>query len=261
MDTIHLSLLDKDRLRGAAELLLKARRETAPIENLPEDLRPHTLDEAYYLQDVLVEALGAVGGWKVGAASLEATPLCAPMLLMGFAKDGQMISENFRRLRGIEAEIAFLLGKDLPVRKEPYSREEVIEAIASAHPAIELLESAFVDPDAVGRFSSIGDLQTNGGFVAGPAFSGWKQADLTKESVTVVMDGVVRNTGTASNTAGTDLVRLITWLANEAQVRTGGLKAGDWITTGSWGGKLLANPGSEVLVEFSTFGKVRIYFS
>jgi 2-keto-4-pentenoate hydratase len=261
-NTQKLSALDNDRMRQAAELLLNARREREPIENLPEILRPQTLQEAYALQDIVASALGPVGGWKVGAPSPEATPGYSPMpLLGGYAVSGQRLKDSFRRLRGVEAEIAFHLGKDLPPRDQPYSRQEVEDAIVSAHPAIELLESAFVDPDKADRLSVVGDLQVNGGFVHGPAFPDWKRANLTQESVTVLLDGVVRFEGTASNTAGTDLLRLVTWLANEAQHRTQGLKAGDWITTGSWCGKLLANPGAEVLIRFSSFGEVQIYFS
>jgi 2-keto-4-pentenoate hydratase len=256
-----ISTVEIDRLRQAAELLLKARRELKPIETLPESLRPGTLDEAYALQDIVAAALGPVGGWKVGAPSPEATPGYSPMpLLGGYAVSGQMLKETFHRLRGVEAEIAFCLGKDLPVREQPYSREEVRDAIASAHPAIELLESAFVDVDKVDRLSLNGDLQINGGFVYGPAFPEWRNADFTKESVTVLIEGIVRFEGTASNTAGTDLLRLVTWLANEARHRTQGLKAGDWITTGSWCGKLFANRGAEVRVRFSSFGEVQIYF-
>lgn len=256
-----LSTFDEDRMRQAAELLLKARRELQPIENLPEPLRPQTLDEAYALQDIVATAIGPVGGWKVGASSPEATPGYSPMPLFGgYAKSGQTLKGSYHRLRGVEAEIAFLLGEDLPVREQPYSRKEVGDAIASAHPAIELLESAFVNSDKADRLSVIGDLQVNGGFVYGPAFPDWKHADLTKESVTVLLDSVVRFEGTASNTAGTDLLRLVQWMANEAQYRTLGLKAGDWITTGSWCGKLHAGPDSEVLVRFSTFGEVQIYF-
>ncbi len=249
-------------MRQAAELLLEARRESQPIDHLPEALRPRTLDEAYALQDIIAQALGPIGGWKVGAPSPEATPAYAPMpLLGGFARNGQTLSESHRRYRGVEAEIAFLIGKDLPVREHPYAREEVVDAIASAHPAIELLESAFLDPDKVERLSVIGDLQINGGFAYGPAFPAWRSADLTQESVVVSIEGVVRFEGTASNTAGTDLVRLVTWLANEGQSRTGGLKAGDWITTGSWCGKFTASAQSEVQITFSTFGTAQIYFA
>lgn len=256
-----ISAFDNDRMRQAAELLLRARREVMPIHELPEKLRPGTLDEAYALQDMMAEALSPIGGWKVGAPSPEATPLFSAMPLWGgFAAPGDRIAGAFKRLRGVEAEIAFLLGKDLPHRSEPYSREEVVEAIASAHPAIELLESGYFDVDKVDRFSLIGDLQMNGGFARGAAVSGWKDYDLAEESVTVTIGGKVMFEGKASNTAGTDLLRLVVWLANEGGHRTGGLKSGQWITTGSWSGKAFAKAGSSVEARFSRFGAVNLTF-
>lgn len=256
-----LSGLENNRMRQAAEVLLKARRELTPIANLPRELRPRTIEEAYALQDIMAADLGPIGGWKVGAPSPDATPLFGPMPLMGgFIQSGQSVSSKYRKMRGIESEIAFQMGEDLPPRKTPYSREEVIAAIGSAHPAIELLESAYFDPDKAERLSMIGDLQMNGGFAYGPALSDWQSVDLTNESVKVTISGAVRYEGTAGNPAGTDLLQLVTWLANEGQHRTGGLRAGDWITTGSWSGKTLASQGSEVEVRFSTFGGVQIFF-
>ncbi|HTV03865.1 MAG TPA: fumarylacetoacetate hydrolase family protein [Acidobacteriaceae bacterium] len=256
-----LTALDRDRMYQAAELLLKSRREVKPIRHLPEDLRPRSLEEAYVLQDITAEAMRSIGGWKVGAPSPDATPLYGPMpLLGGFATSGSRIAPTFKRLRGVEAEIAFCLGKDLPPRAEPYSRDEVVDAIASAHPVIEMLESAYIDPDAVDRLSMIGDLQMHGGFAYGAPYADWKTCDLTRESVTVAIDGTVRFEGTASNPAGTNLLRLVAWLANHGSYRTGGLKSGQWITTGSWSGKTLANPGSTAEVSFSSFGPVSVKF-
>lgn len=256
-----IPVFDNDRMRQAAELLLKARREVMPIHDLPGNLRPYALDEAYGLQDIMAQALSPIGGWKVGAPTPDATPIFSAMPLWGgFAASGDRIASAFRRLRGVEAEIAFCLGKDLPRRAKPYSREEVIDAIESAHPAIELLESAYFDVDRVDRFSLIGDLQMNGGFAHGPAVSNWQNYNLAEESVSVTIDGKRIFEGTASNPAGTDLIRLVTWLANEGSYRTGGLQSGQWITTGSWSGKALANPGSKVEARFSHFGAVTLVF-
>lgn len=267
-----LSGLENDRMRQAAEILQRARREVKPIHELPEKLRPHSLDEAYALQDIMAmgmspemsevdKAISPIGGWKIGASAPDATPVFAPMVLWGgFARSGDRISATFRRLRGVEAEIAFLLRKDLPAREKPYGRDEVIEAIESAHPAIELLESAFRDPDKVDRLSVIGDLMANGGFAYGPAVSDWQDIDLTSESVTVTVDGTERYSGKAGNLAGTDLIRLVTWLANECSYRTGGLKSGQWITTGTWSGQIFANAGNRVDTRFSRFGAVTLTF-
>jgi 2-keto-4-pentenoate hydratase len=251
-----------DKLRQAAELLLAARRDRTPIASLPEGLRPASLAEAYHLQDIMISILGPIGGWKIGAPSPDAVPLYSAMPVRGgFAGANSVIRSSYSRLRGVEAEIAFLIGHDLPPRQRPYSREEVVAAIASAHPAIELLESAFEDPDETDRLSVIGDLQSNGGFAFGEAFPGWQDVDFAREIATLIVDGVVRREATASNSAGTDLLRLVVWLANEGQARTGGLNAGDWITTGSWTGKGLAIAESEVVARFSSFGGLHITFA
>ena len=256
-----------ERMRQTAEVLLEARRTRRPIPELEPDLRPQNLAEAYAVQDVMAQALGALGspglgGWKVGAPAPDATPLFAPMPLVGgFLTTGSTLGPSFSRLRGVEAELAFLLGRDLPPRNEPYSQDEVLAAIASAHPAIEILESAFVDPDAVDPLSKTADLQMHSGFAYGPAVAGWQSLNLAEETLEVLIDGVLRFERRATEDAGPYLLGLVTWLANEAQDRTAGLKAGQWITTGSWCGKLHASPGSSVEVRFSQLGMVAINFA
>ncbi len=259
MDHTVLTGPDRDRLQRASEMLLDARRTLKPIDDLPASLRPETLAEAYFIQDLLLQALGETGGWKVGAPSPEATPLYAPMPLVNFAASGSRIAKQFRRMRGVEAEIAFLLGKDLPPRSTAYTREELVDAIASCHPAIELLESALLDPDAAGRLTSIADLQSNGGFVHGPAVADWQSFNFADETAEMNIDGFVR-VSRGKNAAGGDLLRLVLWLANEAQGRTGGLRAGQWITTGSWTGKTLADSSSVAIARFPHCGEVTVRF-
>jgi 2-keto-4-pentenoate hydratase len=254
-----LSGVDRDRLHQAAELLLEARRTVQPIDDLPPAMAPRTLEEAYYVQDLMLKAVGKAGGWKVGAMTPDGTPFYAPMPVDGFATSGERIAKQYRRLRGVEAEIAFLMGKDLPPRSTPYSRDELVDAIASCHPAIELLESALLDPDAVDRLTAIADLQSNGGFISGSAVEGWQDFDFANESAQMNVDGFVR-VANGKNAAGGDLLRLVLWLANEAQSRTGGLLAGQWITTGSWTGKIMADSGSVALARFLQFGEVTVRF-
>jgi 2-keto-4-pentenoate hydratase len=254
-----LSGADKDRLRRAAEMLLEARRTVQPIDDLPPALRPRTLEEAYYVQDLMLDALGTAGGWKVGATTPDGTPFYAPMPVDGFGTSGERIAKQLRRLRGVEAEIAFLMGKDLPPRSTPYSREELVDAIKSCHPAIELLESGLLNPDAVDRLTAIADLQSNGGFISGPAVEGWQEFDFATESAQMNVDGFER-VANGKNAAGGDLLRLVLWMANEAQSRTGGLLAGQWITTGSWTGKIMADSGSVALARFPRFGEVSVRF-
>src|ERR1700722_17485724 len=178
------------RLQATADQLLAARRGQALAE-LPADIEPGSVEEAYFIQDRMAAAQGKICGWKVGGP-LGTTPLFGPMPQAGFTQDGSVLANPYQRIRGVEAEIAFLVGKDLPPRATPYTREEVTEAMSACHPAIEELEAAFASLDGLERFSMIADLQSNGGFVVGPAFAGWKGFDFAQEAVKLTIDGTVR---------------------------------------------------------------------
>jgi 2-keto-4-pentenoate hydratase len=175
------------------------------------------------------------------------------------AGSGAILSGPRFRYRGIEAEIAFLVGQDLPPRDTPYTRDEVLGAIASCHPAVEELESAFIDPASLPRLTSFCDLHMHGAFIHGPAVADWRSIDFSSERVTLSVDGAVRAERVGSNTSG-DLLRLLPFLANEGAARTGGLRRGQWITTGSWTGNLPVPVSSEVTAAFDRAGRVNLSF-
>lgn len=250
---------EKD-LISAADMLLDARRTCKPIADLPKQLRPTTLEEAYFIQDRMSWAYERIGGWKIGAPTPDATPSFAPMPADWMTSSGCGLRGIAHRYRGVEAEIAFKLGADLPQRETPYTREEVVAAIASMHPAIEVLETALLNPDEATKLTSVADMSMHGGFVYGDPVPDWQNIDFSKESVSLAIDGAVRVERTGSNTSG-DLMRLLPWLANEGASRTEGLKKGDWITTGSWTGNTLAAPGASVETRFARAGQVVLRFA
>ena len=246
-------------LLQTVDTLLDARHSNNPIADLPADLIPVDIPEVYFVQDAVAAAFGPIGGWKIGAATPDATPVFAPMPAAWIAASGSTLSGSRWRFRGLEAEIAFLVGHDLPPRTQPYTREEALAAMASCHPAIEVLESAFIDPTQATKFASLADLQMHGGFLYGPAFENWQTTNFNTETVVLAVDGVIRVERTGSNTSG-DLLKLIPWLANHGATRTGGLRAGQWITTGSWTGNTLATSSSAVDVDFTTAGHVDLRY-
>jgi 2-keto-4-pentenoate hydratase len=259
-------------LLQAVDTLLDARRTNTPIADLPAELQPADMDEVYFIQDRLAEAFAVEtprpGGFKIGAPNPEATPVFAPMPLAWIAPSGSILTTG--RYRGLEAEIAFLVGSDLPPRtpdQPPYTREETLAAMASCHPVIEVLESAFIDPTQASKLAALADLQMHGGFIYGAPFLGpdgekaaWHTLDFNTETVTLAVDGVLRVERTGSNTSG-DLLKLLPWLANHGATRTGGLHAGQWITTGSWTGNTLATSSSVVNVTFAHAGRVDLRFA
>lgn len=244
-----------DRHHDAAELLLSARRDPAQrLRAIPEPVRPKTEEQAYLVQREIAARLGPTGGWKVGAAG-PAAFTCAPLPARGIVDSPAEIGCGDR---GVEAEIAVRLGADLPARAQPYAQDEVLAAIGSAHPAIEVLDSRFADVDAVDPLSNLADSLSHHSLVLGPSIPDWRMVDLAREEVRVLMDGTEIKRRTAN--PGGDMLRLLLWLADSGARWAGGLRAGQVVTTGSWTGKDFADPGAEVRVRFARCGEAAVRF-
>ncbi|MBV8913993.1 MAG: fumarylacetoacetate hydrolase family protein [Acetobacteraceae bacterium] len=246
-----------DRHHDAAELLLSARRDPAQrLTALPEALRPRTEEQAYLIQREVIGKIGEIGGWKVGSPGPAADSFnCAPLAAKGILPSPAEVACGDR---GIEAEIAVRLGTDLPARDHPYTEAEVLAAIASAHPAIEVLDSRYTDPDAVDPLSNLADSLSHCALVLGPAVPNWQGIDLAHEEVRVLVDGTEIKRRTA-NPAG-NMMRLLLWLANTGARWAGGLKAGQVVTTGSWTGKEFVDPEAEARVRFAHAGEAVVRF-
>lgn len=248
-------MIDAEAVAG---LLIAARAGGERLRDLPSHLQPSAASESYAIQKAVAQGYAEIGGWKVGAAGPEAPPNCSPLPASGIAASPATLASRTRPMRGIESEVAFRMATDLPPRATPYTREEVIAAIAAAHPAIEVLESAFLDPDAVTPLTNLSDSMAHGGFIFGAPVTAWHGIDFARETVEQrVDDALLTRTG---NPAG-DMIRLVIWVANTGAHWAGGLKAGQFVTCGSWTGKTLAGPAARVRVRFPSLGEVALDYT
>ncbi len=246
-----------DAAHQAAILLMAARTNPAlKLDAIPAEIRPSNRPEAYEIQHLVAASFESIGGWKVGAAGPEAPPQCGALPAINIKPSPATMSSD--TLRGIEAEICFRMGADLPPREMPYTRDQVIDAIATAHPVIETLDSRFADPDAVDAFSGLADTQSHGGLVYGEGLARWQQIDFAVETVEQYVDGGLHMQRTG-NPVG-DMIRLVVWMANEGAAWAGGLKAGQFVTCGSWTGKSVVAEHAKVRVFFPHVGEARVDF-
>jgi 2-keto-4-pentenoate hydratase len=250
------------QLNEAAGICLTARRTGKWITELPEALRPTTQQEVYCIQDCIAKAYGPLAGWKIASANPTSEPFFGPMpKALGFGPSGTVLSAKLRHVQRVESEIGFQLKHDLPARASAYTRAEILAAISQVSPVIEVLESAFDNPDAGDKLSVNGDLQFNGGFIYGAPVADWQAISILDEAVTMTVDGKVEVERKGSISAGADILRLLIFLANEGSARTGGLKAGQWITTGSWTGQTPVRSGAEAVASFAHFGSCSVRFA
>ena len=163
---------EKD-LTEAANMLLDARRTGTLLQDLPDEAAPHRHDRGLRRAGLQIAAgvrcPSAAG--RLAHPMPRRRPCTRPCRSPGFRRPDSTVTGRYR---GLEAEIAFLVGKDLPPRADAlHPRRSAIAAMASCHPVIEELETAFVDPSATtSRLSSLADLQMHGGFIYGAAFAG-----------------------------------------------------------------------------------------
>lgn len=246
-----------DRHHDAARLLLSARRDlTQRLHSLPEVMRPQTEEQAYLVQRAVMAELGGIGGWKVGSPRPDGPVNCSPLPTSGIQDSPAQLSGSDRV---VEAEIAVRIAHDLPPRETPYTREDILAAIASAHPAIEVLQSRYVDPGAVDPLSALADSLSHFGLVVGASIPNWQALDLGTEQVRLIIGGAELKRGTG-NPAG-DMIRLVLWLANEGTHWAGGLRAGQVVTTGSWTGKDPVPPSSDAKIMFDRAGDATVSFA
>ena len=251
--------IDRARVAAAAEALLTARRDGA-IAELPESCRPRSAAEAYAVQDEIAIRLGGIAGWKVGAPAADATPACAPLPSGTILTTPAQVDAAKHPMRGVEAEIAFRFGEDLPARAEPYDRAAVMAAIETACPAIELCDSRYLDFKKVDPLSHQADSNANAGLVVGADWDGWRDLDAAAQAVRLRIGGETVADHRGGNTAGEPL-RLLVWLANHAAARGQPLRKGQIVTTGSWTGLPCAQPGDEVVADFPGIGSVQVLFT
>ncbi|WP_419760134.1 2-keto-4-pentenoate hydratase [Acidisoma sp.] len=241
---------------GLTERLLHARRNGLAISVTPEDV-PATEQEAYAVQRAVAETLGPVGGWKVGAGGPGAAPSAAPLPASVIMTAPATLPPQYSN-RLIEAEIAFRIARDLPPRDAAYTRDEVLEAIGSCHPVIEVVQWRIRDHRAAPPNLKLADHSGHGALVVGEPVPGWRAIDFAGLRVTQEIAGQATKHG-IGNPAG-DMIRLIAWLADEGAVWAGGLKAGQIVTCGSWTGMTEAAADAPVVVSFAGFTPLTLSF-
>src|SRR6185312_4432930 len=245
---------------AAANYLIGQRKPDAVLGGaLLDALRPKSLQEAIAVQMATMAALGPIGGWKVGAANATAEPSASPLALSGIRKSPGAIQA---RTRIAECEIGFTFAKALPPRAAPYTADEVLTAIGTCQPTIEAVDPRFTDPSKLDQLTILADCGMHGGLGVGEPIAAWRPEMFAGLHVVSTVNGALQREAVGSNPGGTDLMRLLVWLANSDVVRTaGGLTAGAVVTTGSWTGADMLPAGAHVVGKFDGFAPVEATFA
>lgn len=235
---------------------------------------PATVDAAYGVQRALVRRLGEEGaggqvGWKIGATSQRAQqflgvpePFAGQVLARRLYRSPVTLPAADFRFRLVEAEYAVTLGRGLPPRAVAYGVEEVADAVATLHPAIEIVSSAFgpVGWRQVGGPALIADNGAHGALVLGEGRRDWRHLDIAGSRVELRVDGRFFGAGNGTAALGHPL-KALAWLATFLARRGRGLAAGEVVTTGVVTPFPLLEAGQRAEALFADLGACRVSFA
>ena len=254
--------MHSDAISAAAALLWQHWTNATRIPELPPDCRPETRADGYAIQRALAGLSGQpVVGWKIAATSVAGQrhigvdgPLAGSLLADRVIATGGSLPIDSNLMRVGEAEFAFRLARPLPPRDRPYEIGEVLDAVGTLQPAIEIPDSRYASFAIVGAPQLVADNACAWFLAVGAAATAdWRSMDLAGHTVDAFLNGVKAAEGIGANVLG-DPRAALTWLANELRVFGAGLRAGDLVTTGTCIPPVPLAPGDSFRVDFGVLG-------
>lgn len=149
-----------------------------------------------------------------------------------------------------EAEIAFILGADLP--DVDTSVEQVAAAVASVHAAIEIVDSRIADWK-ISFADTVADNGSSAFFVLSDQGLPLAGLDLEDAAMEMAVNGAVASTGVGAAALGNPL-NAAAWLARTLAARGEPLKAGDILLAGALGPMVALTPGDHVEARIAGIG-------
>jgi 2-keto-4-pentenoate hydratase len=249
--------MDTSRIDRAAALLVGARRNGTLPDGLPADATPASVEEAHAIQDAITAGLGKPVGAFKAMAPAHGEPTRGVIYADTIHASPARIPAAEVPQCGVEGEVAFAFCRDLPPRAAPYSRDEVAAAV-DACAAIELVSSRYRNSDAASNLQKLADSISNGGFVHAAPAADWRNLELGKLKVTLTVNGTPVLEQVGGHATG-DPLGIAVVLANMMREQ-GGVRAGQFVTCGTYTGLRYLKPGDVCGVRFEGLGAAEVTF-
>ncbi|CAL74150.1 putative Hydratase/decarboxylase [Bradyrhizobium sp. ORS 278] len=256
-----------DQPAGASAILRWHWLQGSKLSELPPKLRPRDRAAGYAIQAELEKHSDKpLFGWKIAATSEAgqrhinvAGPMAGRILAETVLPVDGTASMAGNLMRVAEPEFAFRFGVDLPPRPTPYDVAEVLAAVDTLHPAIEIPDSRFAEFVGAGEAQLIADNACAHLFVLGePTSADWRSRDLVEERPRISLKGETF-IGHGRNVLGDPRIALA-WLVNELRELGITVRAGQVITTGTCHPPLPITGGDHMEADFGDLGRVSVRF-
>lgn len=248
----------------AATYIAQQHASRSRYGNLPVELAPGSVAQAYAVQEALAELCqplhGAVAGLKIATTTKIMQTLmgidhpCGGMIHQRriHASPARIVKSEFVNLV-VECELAVRLAADLPKRETPYSRDDVRRAIGEIMPAFELIEDRHAVYKETNALSLIADNAWNGGIVLGAERAVPDGFGFDGCMGRLAIAGQETRTGKTDDPLGA-----LAWVANLAVERGRAMRAGMVVITGSVIATLPIAIGQTFVFEIDGLGAVQM---
>lgn len=259
--------MNPEQLREAAQSLRDAESSGRFIAPLRETYPGIDGEAAYAIQQINTEHRLASGrrivGCKIGlTARAVQTQLGVDqpdfgMLFddMGYG-DGEPVPLAVLQQPKIEAEVAFVLGRDL--RSDNPSRVDVMNAIDYALPALEIVGSRIANW-SIKFVDTVADNASSSCYVLGSTPRRLSEFDLRLCGMVMSRRGEPVSTGAGAACLGNPL-NAVVWLARTMGRLGRPLRAGDLVMSGALGPMVAVSPGDVFDTRINGLGSVKAVF-
>ncbi|MBM7074169.1 hydratase [Shewanella sp. 202IG2-18] len=246
--------------------LASRRLQGTPGDELPISQRPTNFEQAFSLQQQVSDsycdlAATRVNGWKCVLPTTTVTML-APLFENGMQTQTKncVLFTSKENMALVEPEIASVFNSDLPVRDQPYTDQEIENAIGSTHFALELMQSRYHEPDKVTYFEALADGLLNQGVYIGPEIPKTIPfEDMAEFELNIASEKEVHLNRAVTHPNNHPRVAVY-WLVNELRERGIAIKAGDKVITGSYAGIVNVPFDQPVTFKYGELGAFSVTF-
>lgn len=257
-------------IEAVADFFFNLRRKNRIATELPAELEPRNMTEAYKVQTVLVNKLldllgGERIGYKIGCTSVAAQkllnttePVFGQLLSSLQIKSAAQLTASDFSMIVIEPEFAFQMAADVPVAN--YDATTIAPYIKSVMPSIEVVQHHLADWSKFNAPITASDNAIHGCWIQGKAHDNWQAFDYPDHEVSLFVDGQLQSKGRGYKVLGNPL-NVLAWLANSLNEQGLNLKQDDYVTTGVCMEVFTARAPQKILANFGSLGQVSLTIS
>lgn len=249
--------------------LAKALRDAEATATPIAPIRMHidSDDEAYGVQEVNTKHRLANGGRLVGRKIGLTNPVVQAQLGVDQPDYGMLFADMDLPHGGelswsegaqykVEAEMAFVLGRDLPA--PDCTMTEVLRAVEYVVPSLEIVGSRIANWD-IRFFDTVADNASSAYFTLGPSPRKLTEVDLLNCKMELTQGGSIVSEGVGRACLGSPLNALL-WLARVMANVGRPLSEGNVVLSGALGPMVTATPDTDFTATIQGFGEASIRF-